>query len=184
MQDTQPAIRFRAYGEQGDMKKPSVALRRLEETDIPKCFEIFNTFMQKFDLSPNFSEAEFAHWVLPRDKILYSFVREENGQVVDFASFYSLPSSVLDNQRHSGIEVAYLFYYGASEGSMLESLMTGILWEAKQAGFDVFNALDIMQNGSFLHALGFAPGDGTLHYYLYNWKTGLLRPDQVGVAML
>jgi glycylpeptide N-tetradecanoyltransferase len=41
-----------------------------------------------------------------------------------------------------------------------------------------------MQNETFLRPLNYAPGDGTLHYYLYNWKTALLRPDQVGVAML
>jgi glycylpeptide N-tetradecanoyltransferase len=40
---------------------------------------------------------------------------------------------------------------------------------AKNLGFDVFNALDIMDNTEFLDELKFAPGDGYLHYYLYNW---------------
>ena len=42
--------------------------------------------------------------------------------------------------------------------------------EAKNIGYDVFNALDIMNNVEFLEELKFAPGDGYLHYYLYNWN--------------
>lgn len=39
-----------------------------------------------------------------------------------------------------------------------------------QAKFDVFNALTILDNTLFLSDLQFGPGDGYLHYYLYNWK--------------
>jgi glycylpeptide N-tetradecanoyltransferase len=44
------------------------------------------------------------------------------------------------------------------------------LYQAKTQNFDVFNALDIMDNESFLRELKFMPGDGYLHYYLYNWS--------------
>jgi len=44
------------------------------------------------------------------------------------------------------------------------------LFQSKENNFDVFNALDIMNNEEFLHELKFAPGDGYLHYYLYNWS--------------
>ena len=36
--------------------------------------------------------------------------------------------------------------------------------------FDVFNALDAMQNMTFLDELRFEKGDGALNYYLYNWR--------------
>lgn len=39
-----------------------------------------------------------------------------------------------------------------------------------QKGFDVFNALDLMENKTFLEKLKFGIGDGNLHYYLYNWR--------------
>ena len=51
----------------------------------------------------------------------------------------------------------------------LTELMKYALVQAKDLGFDVFNALDIMENVEFLDELKFAPGDGSLHYYLYNW---------------
>lgn len=62
---------------------------------------------------------------------------------------------------------------------------------AKNAGFDVFNALDIMDNQTFLKELKFGIGDGSLHYYLYNWyvagraKDGPpLQPSDIGLVML
>ncbi len=40
----------------------------------------------------------------------------------------------------------------------------------QNAGFDVFNALDLMENQTFLNELKFGKGDGSLQYYLFNWK--------------
>jgi glycylpeptide N-tetradecanoyltransferase len=41
----------------------------------------------------------------------------------------------------------------------------------RQAKFDVFNALTLLDNPLFLDDLKFGAGDGQLHYYLYNWRT-------------
>ena len=48
-----------------------------------------------------------------------------------------------------------------------------------QRGFDVFNALDLMDNKDFLEKLKFGIGDGNLQYYLYNWKCPSMTPEQV-----
>jgi len=45
--------------------------------------------------------------------------------------------------------------------------------------FDVFNALDLMDNKEFLEKLKFGPGDGNLQYYLYNWKCPGILPAKV-----
>lgn len=68
---------------------------------------------------------------------------------------------------------------------------------AKQANFHVFNALTLLDNPLFLKEQKFEPGDGKLHYYLFNWRTALLpsgvnedmqvdssRMGGVGVVML
>ena len=56
---------------------------------------------------------------------------------------------------------------------------------AKASGHDVYNALDIMQNKEILKELKFGIGDGTLQYYLYNWRMGRqLEPSDVGLVML
>ena len=46
-------------------------------------------------------------------------------------------------------------------------------------GFDVFNALDLMDNKEFLEKLKFGIGDGNLQYYLYNWRCPAMQPHQV-----
>ena len=52
----------------------------------------------------------------------------------------------------------------------LNEVMKLALVKAKEQDFDVFNALDIMDNGTFLEELKFGVGDGYLYYYLYNWR--------------
>lgn len=48
-------------------------------------------------------------------------------------------------------------------------------------GFDVFNALDLMDNREFLEKLKFGVGDGFLQYYLYNWKCPHMETNQVSI---
>lgn len=48
-----------------------------------------------------------------------------------------------------------------------------------QKGFDVFNALDLMENKTFLEKLKFGVGDGNLQYYLYNWKCPSMGSEKV-----
>lgn len=48
-----------------------------------------------------------------------------------------------------------------------------------QANFDVFNALDLMDNKEFLEPLKFGVGDGNLQYYLYNWKCPEINSNKV-----
>ena len=51
-----------------------------------------------------------------------------------------------------------------------------------QMGFDVFNALDLMDNKQFLEKLKFGIGDGNLQYYLYNWKCPQMNPEKVRIV--
>ena len=53
-------------------------------------------------------------------------------------------------------------------------------------GYDVFNALDLMENAEFLKDLKFGIGDGTLQYYLFNWRMGgtPIAPRETGLILL
>ncbi|EJW82637.1 hypothetical protein WUBG_06452, partial [Wuchereria bancrofti] len=50
-------------------------------------------------------------------------------------------------------------------------------------GFDVFNALDLMDNKEILEDLKFGIGDGNLQYYLYNWKCPDIVPEKIGLVL-
>ena len=60
-----------------------------------------------------------------------------------------------------------------------QSKVMAIFMCCLQMGFDVFNALDLMDNNDFLLKLKFGVGDGFLQYYLYNWKCPHMDTNQV-----
>jgi len=76
------------------------------------------------------------------------------------------------------VQAAYLFYYATTTPSSprpayqkrLQSLVQDVLISAKKLGFDVFNALSLLDNALFLDDLKFGPGDGHLNYYLFNYR--------------
>jgi len=105
--------------------------------------------------------------------------------ITDFVSFYSLPSTIIKNPKHNTLRAAYS-YYNVSSVTPLVNLMQDALILAKNEGFDVFNALDIMDNRTFLQELIFSPGDGCLNYYLYNWKLGtsMIKPQDIGIVLV
>ncbi|XP_050919548.1 uncharacterized protein LOC127137106 [Lathyrus oleraceus] len=91
------------------------------------------------------------------------------------------PSSILGNANYSNLKAAYSFY-NVSTATPLLQLMNDALIVAKQKDFDVFNALDVMQNETFLKELKFGPGDGKLHYYLYNYRVRqALKSSELGL---
>jgi glycylpeptide N-tetradecanoyltransferase len=107
-----------------------------------------------------------------------------NGAVSELVSFYSLPSSVIDTSTgHTVLEAAYCFYNIATTVPF-EMVLRDALILAKREGFDVFNALDMMDNGPLMEKLKFGIGDGALHYYLYNYRLQTLESADVGLVML
>lgn len=130
-----------------------------------------------------FDEADFIHWFMPREDIIYSFVVEnDEGEITDFVSYYTLPSTVMHHPTYKTLKAAYSFY-NVSKGTPWCTLMTDALISAKQLTFDVFNALDLMDNSQFLNQLKFGIGDGKLQYYLYNWKCPSMLPNNVGLVL-
>jgi glycylpeptide N-tetradecanoyltransferase len=115
------------------------------------------------------------------------------GTLTDFVSFYTLPSTVMNHPTHTSIKAAYSFYNVSTATPWVE-LMQDALVLAKREDFDVFNALDLMENrcavnrnhernlfsSEFLEKLKFGIGDGNLQYYLYNWRCPKMEPTKIG----
>ncbi|KAG6837290.1 hypothetical protein H0H93_011892 [Arthromyces matolae] len=93
------------------------------------------------------------------------FKDPETHKITDFFSFYSLPSTVIGNTKFPVLEAAYLFYYGTETAFLdgteetgelkkrLETVIGDALVVANNAGFDVFNALTLMDNVPILQDL-------------------------------
>ncbi|KKY39155.1 putative glycylpeptide n-tetradecanoyltransferase [Diaporthe ampelina] len=168
-------------------KTTTKGLREMTKKDVPAVHKLMKKYVNRFDMAPEWDEDEVAHWLLqPRgegdEQVVWSYVVEdEDHRITDFFSFYNLESTVINNPRHKVVRVAYLFYYGTEVGlaapfnkaatkERLNELVHDALILAKRARFDVFNALSLMDNTLFLEQQKFGPGDGQLHYYLFNYR--------------
>lgn len=157
--------------------------RKIEPKDYKKAHKLLMEYLEKFDLAPLFTEKEFEHWFSPQGNIIECFVVENEGKITDLVSYYALPSTVMHHPVHKQIKAAYSFYNVATK-TPLEELMYDALVSAKNLSFDVFNALDLMENKNFLTNLKFGIGDGNLQYYLYNWRCPNMIPENVGLILL
>jgi len=159
-------------------------LRLFESKDVEKVRVLLNEYLSKFNLCPVFTDQEVEHWFLPQANIINSYVVEEaeGGGITDFLSFYCLPSTVMNHPVHKHIKAAYSFYNVSTKTPWMD-LMADALILAKKDDYDVFNALDLMENSEFLEKLKFGIGDGNLQYYLYNWRCPDVTPGEIGLVL-
>merc|ERR1712096_45698 len=86
-------------------------LRAMEAKDVPRVTQLLATYLEKFALAPVFTEADVAHILLPREGVVFtSVIATDSGEVTDVGSFYSLPSSIIDNEKYSHLHAAYSYY--------------------------------------------------------------------------
>ncbi|XP_004930199.1 glycylpeptide N-tetradecanoyltransferase 2 isoform X2 [Bombyx mandarina] len=165
-----------------DMPK-TPGFRKMEIQDCEAVVKLLNDYLKKFDLAPIFSDEDFKHWFTPQVGIIDSFVVEgPNSTITDFVSYYTLPSTVVYHPVHKTLKAAYSFYNVSTKTPWVD-LMLDALITAKNSGFDVFNALDLMDNKEFLEPLKFGIGDGNLQYYLYNWRCPSMAPNKIGLVL-
>ncbi|KAJ9692019.1 hypothetical protein PVL29_011219 [Vitis rotundifolia] len=160
--------------------------RQMELHDVPAVTRLLRNYLSQFAVAVDLDENDVEHWLLPTENVVDSYLVEspETHEITDFCSFYTLPSTVLGNQNYSTLKAAYS-YYNVSTKTPLLQLMNDALIVAKRKDYDVFNALDVMQNETFLKELKFGPGDGKLHYYLYNYRLrNPLKPAELGLVLL
>lgn len=161
-------------------------LRKMELRDVPSVTRLLQNYLSRFVVAPTFDEDEVEHWLLPQENVVESYVVEspETHEVMDFLSFYALPSTILNNPNYTDLKAAYSFY-NVSTRTPLIQLMQDALIIAKQKDYDIFNALDVMDNEPFLKDLKFGRGDGQLYYYLYNYRLReAIKPSELGLVLL
>ncbi|KAI4134864.1 MAG: hypothetical protein LQ347_001166 [Umbilicaria vellea] len=162
-------------------------LRPMQSKDAEAVQDLMSRYLKRFDMAPEYTRDEVDHWLVhdesrAPDQVVWSYVVEDpkGHKITDFFSFYCLESSVIGNKKYDCLRAAYLFYYATETAfkedekglkQRLNDLMKDALVLAKRFNFDVFNALTLLDNPLFLENLKFAPGDGQLHFYLYNYRT-------------
>ncbi|XP_038590952.1 glycylpeptide N-tetradecanoyltransferase 1-like isoform X2 [Micropterus salmoides] len=179
MMNLQRALKFNRLPE---VTKTS-GLRPMTKEDTVGIQSLLQANLRRFHLSPILSLQDVEHWLLPRENVIDSYVVEsDDGTLTGVVSFYSVSSRVLNHPVHTGLRAAHLLYI-ASTATDPVNLMEDMLVLAKSKGFDIFSALDVMDNKSFLEKLKFSISDTSLHYYLYNWMCPDVSPDKVGLVI-
>ncbi|KAL5383860.1 glycylpeptide N-tetradecanoyltransferase [Paraphaeosphaeria sporulosa] len=164
-------------------------VRALEPKDTDVVLDLLQRYLKRMDMAQEFTKEEFEHWMFnqkgAKEQVVWAYVVEdpETKKITDFFSFYNLESTVIGHKKHNLIKAAYLFYYATEKAfsgdetslkTRLNELVKDALILAKQADFDVFNALTLLDNPLFLEEQKFGAGDGNLHYYLYNYRAAPL----------
>ena len=67
----------------------------MQPEDVPRVTEMLNEYLSDVKIHILFTEAEVAHFMLPRENVIYSYVCEDETTITDFYSFYNLPSTIL-----------------------------------------------------------------------------------------
>uniref|UniRef100_A0A7S2RFI4 Glycylpeptide N-tetradecanoyltransferase n=2 Tax=Mucochytrium quahogii TaxID=96639 RepID=A0A7S2RFI4_9STRA len=158
-------------------------IREMVKSDAKQVQALLAEYLKQHKVFIEFDVEEVEHWFTPRKDVIYSYVVEKDGKVTDFCSFYNLPSTVIGHPQYNHLKAAYCFYNVANTVP-LKDLMNDALIFANREKFDVFNALDIMQNATFLKELKFGIGDGNLHYYFYNFQMPTIKPNEIGIVLL
>jgi glycylpeptide N-tetradecanoyltransferase len=154
----------------------------MNQEHVAGVHDLMTTYLSKFKLHVNFSIEDVAHWLLPRDGVINSYVlTDDTNKVTDLISFYHLPSTILG--KDETLHAAYS-YYNIATSMSFPDLMRDALILANKTGNDVFNALNLMENDGIMEELKFGKGDGNLQYYVYNWSCPSMKPSEVGIVLL
>ncbi len=158
--------------------------KKVEEKHLDQMFELFNSYMNKYNLHPIFTQEEFNYLFYGNKFVVCYILDDEEGNVLDFISYYINQSIVLkNNEKYKFIKQANLFYY-TSLNETPYKLIKDMMIVARNNSMDVFNATDNMENDSIMRELGFEDGTGISNYYLYNWKVKPLQNIQCSLLLL
>ena len=136
-------------------------IRPAEAKDHKQIKRLLDEYLKKFKVYPEFTKKEAQHWFTSQPGILEAFVIESKGQILDYFSFYCLPSTILNNPKHKELKAAYAYYF--APGSLtIDQLMEMALIKARDLGYDVFNCLNIREFQSIFDKHHFSIGDGFL----------------------
>jgi len=158
---------------------PEYQLELMKASELETIHQLYQEQCKKFQLYSSYTLQEFQHWFQNKDNLVYTYVLKDNFKVIDFISFYELPSLHPLGQ----IKVAYLFFYSC-KATFITSLLKSLITLTTNLGFDAFNCTNIMHNAEFLERLGFIADTQPFYYYNFNSERGTIKPRNIGLPVL
>lgn len=158
--------------------------------DIYEVTTKLKNFMTQFDIHRVFDLQDVEYWLMPREKLIYSYVVEDptSKEITDFISFTSVPYIALKNNENitenQQIYNAFCYYYFVSDRSRLVSLLQDALILAKKVGFATFNCFDQMHYRAALDELNFQKAEGYMNYHAFKQRIQNLTNENLGILFL
>jgi hypothetical protein len=88
-------------------------VRKMEKKDSKVCHTMLMEYLSSFKMHQNMSLKEFQHLCVPKENgVVHSFVicdYEKENEILDFFSFYALPTQVLNKPEHQELNVSLYF---------------------------------------------------------------------------
>ncbi len=168
-----------------DLSKETFSnIKKMEKKHLQQTYKHFNSYLMQYMFHPVYTFVEFKHIFYNNDHVQSYVVEDDKGNVVDFISYYILPTTVLkNNAKYKTINVANLYYYTSTNTSPV-MLINDVIILAKNNGMDVLTAIDVMENKTVFDGLEFKLGTGCSYYNMYNWKTNTLKCNQIGKMII
>jgi glycylpeptide N-tetradecanoyltransferase len=168
-----------------NVERKSENFVKMEESHVEMAYNLFNSYIDKYNYHPIFTIEEFTH-LFYNNKFVKSYVftaSDEDGEyITDFASYYTTEIEVLKSDTvNKVIKKGNLFYYTSIDNTPY-SILKNLLIMAKENYVDVFSALNIMEHGDIMKELNFEEFGHDLHYYLYNYRVKNLGNNQIGIV--
>jgi len=158
-------------------------LRPMTSKDVPSAHKLLMNYLKKFDLTFQYSEEEFAHFFLPREKVIYCYVAvsEKSGEVTDLCSFYLLPSKGI-NQKIDILEQAYSWYNVATSVDY-GTLMKDALILANNLNMHTYCLMSVMENESIFDECKVEETTAFLNYRIFNWACPNVKQEKIGMML-
>lgn len=90
--------------------------REMQKKDLSDVLKLMKVHFAQFKLHPHYTQEDIGHLLLPRDKVVYTYVVEntedkEGLKITDLVSFYRLPTQILkpEGLPYDTIEVILAF---------------------------------------------------------------------------
>jgi glycylpeptide N-tetradecanoyltransferase len=163
--------------------------------DMDKIFDLYNEYNKRHNLYVQYTKEQLQHYLF-NDHVKVYVMKNKEGEVIDFVSYYLLSQSVKDSD--DVIDGAYLFLYTVlrEDINLLGSNLIRLV--SRDTKCDVLTVTDVMQNSDFLLAnkkhpdedsdqedyektydFKFIKGSGKLYLNFFNWACPPLYPHQI-----
>jgi len=162
-------------------------VKLMEPQHYKKVYELLCEYQDKYNYYQKYSFDEFVHHFGNSD-IVSSYIITENGNILDFVSYYKLPYFVAESEKNTKlpkyINNACMNMYTSLNVTQLTIFKTAILCayeETKNECIDVFTCYDIMENMDILfdNFSKFTRGKKSMYYNLFNITCPQLSPQQI-----